>query len=120
MRRRAARTSTPAPRPNWRPLGLFVGLFVAVIVLVVPLGWAITGTLLFAGAATILGSKRYVLNVIIGVVLAVASFYAFYSRGSESRCRRHLDGILCDMENLDWLIRGGSGRRPPRCTCCTP
>ena len=48
-------TSSPA---DWRTVGLLVGLFVAVIVLVVPLGWAITGTLLFAGAATILGSQR--------------------------------------------------------------
>ncbi len=42
---------------DWRTVGLLVGLFVAVIVLVQPLGWAITGTLLFAGAATILGNQ---------------------------------------------------------------
>ena len=84
-------TSTPA---DWRTVGLLVGLFVAVIVLVVPLGWAITGTLLFAGAATILGSKRYVLNVIIGVVLAVGSFYAFYSGLGIPLPAGILDGIL--------------------------
>ena len=84
-------TSTPA---DWRTVGLLVGLFVAVIVLVVPLGWAITGTLLFAGAATILGSKRYVLNLIIGVVLAVGSFYAFYSGLGIPLPAGILDGIL--------------------------
>ena len=84
-------TSTPA---DWRTVGMLVGLFVAVIVLVIPLGWAITGTLLFAGAATILGSKRYVLNVIIGVVLAVGSFYAFYSGLGIPLPAGILDGIL--------------------------
>ncbi len=42
---------------DWRTVGLLVGLFVLVIVLVKPLGWAITGALLFAGAATILGQS---------------------------------------------------------------
>jgi putative tricarboxylic transport membrane protein len=84
-------TSTPA---DWRTVGLLVGLFIATIVLVVPLGWAITGTMLFAGAATILGSKRYVLNLIIGVVLAVGSFYAFYSGLGIPLPAGILDGIL--------------------------
>ncbi len=84
-------TSTPA---DWRTVGLLVGLFIATILLVMPLGWAITGTLLFAGAATILGSKRYVLNVILGVVLAVGSFYAFYSGLGIPLPAGILDGIL--------------------------
>ena len=79
---------------DWRTVGLLVGLFIATIVLVVPLGWAITGTMLFAGAATILGSKRYVLNLIIGVVLAVGSFYAFYSGLGIPLPAGILDGIL--------------------------
>ena len=84
-------TSTPA---DWRTVGLLVGLFVAVIVLVVPLGWAITGTLLFAGAATILGSRHYVRNLVIGVVLALVSFYAFYSGLGIPLPAGILDGIL--------------------------
>ena len=84
-------TSVPG---DWRTVGLLVGLFVAVIVLVQPLGWAITGTLLFAGAATILGSKRYLLNLIIGAVLAVGSFYAFYSGLGIPLPAGILDGIL--------------------------
>jgi putative tricarboxylic transport membrane protein len=79
---------------DWRTVGLLVGLFVAVILLVEPLGWAITGTLLFAGAATILGSRHYVRNVVIGVVLAVASFYAFYSGLGIPLPAGILDGIL--------------------------
>jgi putative tricarboxylic transport membrane protein len=79
---------------DWRTVGLLVGLFVAVIVLVDPLGWAITGTLLFAGAATILGSRHYIRNLVIGVVLAVASFYAFYSGLGIPLPAGILDGIL--------------------------
>lgn len=79
---------------DWRTVGLLVGLFVAVIVLVNPLGWAITGTLLFAGAATILGNRHYLRNVVIGAVLAVASFYAFYSGLGIPLPAGILDGIL--------------------------
>jgi putative tricarboxylic transport membrane protein len=79
---------------DWRTVGLLVGLFVAVILLVDPLGWAITGTLLFAGAATILGSRHYIRNVVIGVVLALASFYAFYSGLGIPLPAGILDGIL--------------------------
>lgn len=79
---------------DWRTVGLLVGVFVAVIMLVNPLGWAIAGTLLFAGAATILGSRHYIRNIIIGAVLAVASFYAFYSGLGIPLPAGILDGIL--------------------------
>jgi putative tricarboxylic transport membrane protein len=79
---------------DWRTVGLLVGLFVAVILLVNPLGWAITGTLLFAGAATILGNRHYIRNIVIGAVLAVASFYAFYSGLGIPLPAGILDGIL--------------------------
>jgi putative tricarboxylic transport membrane protein len=79
---------------DWRTVGLLVGLFVAVILLVNPLGWAIAGTLLFAGAATILGSRHYIRNIVIGVVLAVASFYGFYSGLGIPLPAGILDGIL--------------------------
>jgi putative tricarboxylic transport membrane protein len=79
---------------DWRTVGLLVALFVAVIVLVNPLGWAIAGTLLFAGAATILGNRHYVRNIVIGAALAVASFYAFYSGLGIPLPAGILDGIL--------------------------
>ncbi|HET6733970.1 tripartite tricarboxylate transporter TctB family protein [Mycobacterium sp.] len=84
----------PTTPGDWRTVGMLVGLFVAVIVLVDPLGWAITGTLLFAGTATILGSRHYIRNVVIGAVLAVASFYAFYSGLGIPLPAGILDGIL--------------------------
>ncbi|ABK70628.1 tripartite tricarboxylate transporter TctB family protein [Mycolicibacterium smegmatis] len=79
---------------DWRTVGLLVGLFVAVIVLVQPLGWAITGALLFAGAATVLGNHHYVRNIAIGAVLSVLSFYAFYSGLGIPLPAGILDGIL--------------------------
>ncbi|MDZ4269274.1 MAG: tripartite tricarboxylate transporter TctB family protein [Mycobacterium sp.] len=79
---------------DWRTVGLLVGLFVVLIVLVNPLGWAITGALFFAGCATVLGSRHYVRNIVIGAVLAVVSFYAFYSGLGIPLPAGILDGIL--------------------------
>jgi putative tricarboxylic transport membrane protein len=79
---------------DWRTVGLLIALFVAMILLVNPLGWAITSALFFAGAATVLGSKHYVRNIAIGVVLALASFYAFYSGLGIPLPAGILDGIL--------------------------
>lgn len=79
---------------DWRTVGLLIGLFVALIVLVNPLGWAIAGALFFAGCATVLGSRHYVRNIVIGAVLAVVSFYAFYSGLGIPLPAGILDGIL--------------------------
>jgi putative tricarboxylic transport membrane protein len=79
---------------DWRTVGLLVGLFVALIVLVVPLGWVIAGALFFAGCATVLGSRHYVRNLVIGVVLSVGTFYAFYSGLGIPLPAGILDGIL--------------------------
>jgi putative tricarboxylic transport membrane protein len=79
---------------DWRTVGLLIGLFIVLIVLVVPLGWAIASALFFAGCATVLGSKHYVRNIAIGAVLAVASFYAFYSGLGIPLPAGILDGIL--------------------------
>lgn len=84
----------PDAPSDWRTVGLLVGLFVATILLVQPLGWAITGALLFAGAATVLGSRHYVRNILIGAVLSVGSFYAFYSGLGIPLPAGILDGIL--------------------------
>lgn len=79
---------------DWRTVSLLVALFVAMILLVNPLGWVVMGTLFFAGAATILGSQHYIRNVVIGLVLALVSFYAFYSGLGIPLPAGVLDGIL--------------------------
>ncbi|WP_431231625.1 tripartite tricarboxylate transporter TctB family protein [Mycolicibacterium psychrotolerans] len=84
----------PEAPGDWRTVGLLIALFVAMILLVNPVGWVITSALFFAGAATILGAKHYVRNIVIGVVLALASFYAFYSGLGIPLPAGILDGIL--------------------------
>lgn len=79
---------------DWRTVGLLVGLFVLLIVLVEPLGWAIAGGLFFGGAATVLGSRHYIRNLVIGAILSVGSFYAFYSGLGIPLPAGILDGIL--------------------------
>ncbi|MBI3212399.1 MAG: tripartite tricarboxylate transporter TctB family protein [Mycobacterium sp.] len=79
---------------DWRTVGLLVASFVALIMLVVPLGWAIAGAVFFAACATILGSRHYVRNIVIGAVLSVSSFYAFYSGLGIPLPAGILDGIL--------------------------
>lgn len=79
---------------DWRTVGLLVALFVGLILLVNPLGWVITGALFFAGAATILGSRHYIRNIAIGTLLALASFYGFYSGLGIPLPAGILDGIL--------------------------
>lgn len=84
----------PDAPADWRTVGLLVGIFIATIFLVNPLGWAITGALLFGGTATVLGSRHYVRNIVIGAVLSVGSFYAFYSGLGIPLPAGILDGIL--------------------------
>lgn len=84
----------PEAPGDWRTVGLLIALFVAMILLVNWLGWVIMSALFFAGAATILGSRHYVRNVVIGVVLALASFYAFYSGLGIPLPAGILDGVL--------------------------
>lgn len=79
---------------DWKTVGLLVALFVAMILLVNPLGWVVMGTLFFAGAATVLGSRHYVRNLAIGLVLSLVSFYAFYSGLGIPLPAGILDGIL--------------------------
>jgi putative tricarboxylic transport membrane protein len=84
----------PTVPGDWRTVGLLVALFVGLILLVNPLGWVITSTLFFGGAATILGSRHYVRNIAIGIVLALVSFYGFYSGLGIPLPAGILDGIL--------------------------
>ncbi len=84
----------PTMPGDWRTVGLLIAVFVGLILLVNPLGWVITGTLFFAGAATILGSRHYIRNTAIGLVLALVSFYGFYSGLGIPLPAGVLDGIL--------------------------
>jgi putative tricarboxylic transport membrane protein len=83
--------STP---PDWLTVGKLVGILLLNILLVNVLGWAVTGGLLFAGCAWALGSRTLLRDVIVGVVMAVASWYFFYSGLGVPLSPGILDGIL--------------------------
>jgi putative tricarboxylic transport membrane protein len=82
--------TTPA---DWVTVGKLVGVLVLNLLLVNLLGWAVTGALLFAGAAWALGSKTLVRDLLVGAVLSVASWYGLYGLGVPL-VPGVLDGIL--------------------------
>lgn len=61
-----------------RTLLLLVAVLSVNVFLIETLGWAITGAILFTGAAWVLGSRHWVRDVAIGVAMSVGTFYAFY------------------------------------------
>ncbi len=62
---------------DWRTVLLLVGAFLANAALIEPLGWPVSGAVLFFGAAFALGSRHYVRDAVIAVVLSVSTWYLF-------------------------------------------
>ena len=62
---------------DWRTVLTLIGAFVVNLALIEPLGWVISGTLLFWGSAFALGSRHHIRNLVIAVALALITFYAF-------------------------------------------
>ncbi|MFG2193712.1 tripartite tricarboxylate transporter TctB family protein [Streptomyces sp. NPDC048639] len=62
---------------DWRAVLLVIAFFLANAVLIEPLGWAISGAILFWGTAFALGSRNWLRDAAVSVVLSVGSFYAF-------------------------------------------
>jgi len=62
---------------DWRTVLLLIAAFALNAVLIEPLGWVISGTLLFWGAAFALGARRHLLTLVIAVTLALITFYGF-------------------------------------------
>ena len=78
---------------DWVTVLKLVGILVLNLLLVNTLGWAVTGALLFAGAAWTLGSKSLVGDLLVGAVMSVASWYFFWYLGVPLPAGI-LDGIL--------------------------
>jgi putative tricarboxylic transport membrane protein len=78
---------------DWVTVLKLVGILVLNLLLVNLIGWAITGALLFAGAAWALGSKTLVGDLLVGAVLSVASWYFFWFLGVPLPAGL-LDGVL--------------------------
>jgi putative tricarboxylic transport membrane protein len=79
---------------DWRTVGLLTLVFAANIALIDLLGWAITGALLFAGSAVVLGSRQPVRDVAVGVALSVGTWYGFYVGLGIPLPPGILDGVL--------------------------
>jgi putative tricarboxylic transport membrane protein len=62
---------------DWRTIAMLVAAFVANALLIEPLGWPISGAILFWGAAFALGSRHYVRDAVIALVLSFGSWYLF-------------------------------------------
>jgi putative tricarboxylic transport membrane protein len=81
-------------RADWRTVGLLAGAFVLNAVLIDPLGWVISGALLFALSAYALGNRHHVRGLAIGLALSLATFYGFAIGLGVNLPAGVLDGIL--------------------------
>ena len=79
---------------DWATVGKLIGVLVFTILSLNVLGWAISGAVLFAGSAWALGSRTLVRDVLIGTVLSVGSWYAFYVGLGIPLSAGILDGVL--------------------------
>lgn len=64
---------------DWRTVGLLLAAFTANILLLDRAGWVISGAILFWGSCFALGSRHYVRDAVISIILSVVTFYGFYS-----------------------------------------
>ena len=62
---------------DWRTVALLAGIFLATAALIDPLGFPITGALLFWGSAYALGSRNLSRDPLIAAVLSLATFAVF-------------------------------------------
>lgn len=79
---------------DWRTLLQLVAVMVVVVALIGWLGWAIMGAFLFVASARVLGSRRLLLDVVVGVALALLTWYGFYVGLGIPIPAGVLDGVL--------------------------
>ena len=81
-------------RSDWRTVAMLVAAFISNAFLIEPLGWPISGAILFWGSAFALGSRHYVRDAVIAVVMGVGSWYLFVLGLGTSLPVGILEGIL--------------------------
>jgi putative tricarboxylic transport membrane protein len=64
-------------RADWKALSVISLVFLANAVLIERVGWPISGSMLFFGAAWALGSRRALRDVAVAVAVTIASYYLF-------------------------------------------
>ena len=79
---------------DWRTVLVLAAAFVANALLIEPLGWPISGAILFWGSAFALGSRHYIRDAVIAVVLGVGTWYLFVLGLGTSLPVGILEGIL--------------------------
>jgi putative tricarboxylic transport membrane protein len=79
---------------DWRTVALLTVAFLSNAFLIEPLGWPISGAILFWGCAFALGSRHYVRDAAIALVLGVGSWYLFVLGLGISLPVGILEGIL--------------------------
>jgi putative tricarboxylic transport membrane protein len=62
---------------DWRTVLTLAAAFIANAFLIEPLGWPFSGALLFWGSAFALGSRHYLRDAVIALVLSFGSWYLF-------------------------------------------
>jgi len=62
---------------DWKTVVLLAAAFVANLLLIERLGWPVSGAVLFAGAAAAMGSRHYIRDVVIAIVMSVGTWYLF-------------------------------------------
>jgi putative tricarboxylic transport membrane protein len=81
-------------RSDWRTVAILVAAFLSNALLIESLGWPISGAILFWGCAFALGSRHYVRDAVIAVVMGVGSWYLFVLGLNTSLPVGILEGIL--------------------------
>ncbi|MFJ5699299.1 tripartite tricarboxylate transporter TctB family protein [Arthrobacter sp. NPDC093139] len=79
---------------DWKTVLPLAAAFIANILLIDWAGWVISGTVLFWGSVWALGSRHYVRDGLISLVLALLTFYGFYSGLGIALPAGLLEGIL--------------------------
>lgn len=79
---------------DWSTLLRLVAVIVVTVALIDWLGWAIVGAFLFAASARILGSRRLLLDIGVGIALSLLTWYGFYVGLGIPIPAGVLDGVL--------------------------
>lgn len=79
---------------DWKTVLPLAGAFILNILLIDVAGWVISGTVLFWGSVLALGSRHYIRDGIISVVLSLLTFYGFYLGLGIALPAGLLEGIL--------------------------
>jgi putative tricarboxylic transport membrane protein len=79
---------------DWKTVALLTAVFVANIALIEPLGWPLSGSLLFWGGAFALGSRTPLRDVPVALAMGFGSYYLFAHALGLSLPAGPLEGIL--------------------------